>query len=246
MKHSLADRGNVACGHRDCLHDQGRLVVVIHCPAGDTPRVAIDDQRDVQPAFPGRHVGDVTDEDLAWGISREVPAYQVRDRRRLLIGPGGAHPGAARLAGDQAGLAHQGPDQVRAAREPPADQDRVDPPVPVPPIVLDEHVLDHRPQLHPSSCRRRLGSGSPIVIPRPRHTQPRAHLFHQIARQPVLVHSGPLRVDELILRRHRKSFAKKAAAFPRNSRSNRNSRTSRSNSASRARSEIVNGSSTSG
>ena len=52
---------------------------------------------------------------------------------------------------------------------------------------------------------------------------------------------GLLRGDERVLLAHRNSFAKKAAAFPKNSRSSLSSRFSRSSSANRARSETVNG-----
>src|SRR6266511_4210775 len=84
---------------------------------------------------------------------------------------------------------------------------------------------------------RRVGAAAPFVIPRPRHAHPFTHLGDRVV--------GLLSVDEPVPTAHRYSWAKKAAAFPRNSAFIRSSRTSFSNSRSRARSETDSGGSSS-
>src|SRR4029453_1796220 len=80
---------------------------------------------------------------------------------------------------------------------------------------------------------RRGRSVPPGVEARGRNLQPGAHLHDRV----VFL----FRVDERVFLAHRYSWAKKAAAFPRNSVFIRNSRFSRSSSRSRARSGRVNG-----
>src|SRR4029453_7700619 len=80
---------------------------------------------------------------------------------------------------------------------------------------------------------RRGRSVPPGVEARGRHLQPGAHLHDRV----VFL----FRVDERVHLAHRYSWAKKAAAFPRNSVFIRNSRFSRSSSRRRARSGNVKG-----
>src|SRR4029077_16798755 len=100
-----------------------------------------------------------------------------------------------------------------------------------------EDRLDESGQPSPTARRRRGRAIPPGVEARGRNLQPRAHLHDRVV--------CLFRVDERVLLAHRYSWAKKAAAFPRNSVFIRNSRFSRSSSRSRARSGRVNGGSSS-
>src|SRR5258708_7765788 len=82
-------------------------------------------------------------------------------------------------------------------------------------------------------CGDGIGTATPFVVCRSRHVHPDEHAHERV----VFL----LAVDELELLGHRYSWAKKAAAFPRNSAFIRSSRTSFSSSRSRARSLIVSG-----
>src|SRR5919206_3958743 len=100
-------------------------------------------------------------------------------------------------------------------------------------IGLVKNRLDKRGQVRAPLTGDRQRSVAPLVIARGGHLQPNTHFCDGI---PSL-----LRIDERELLAHRYSWAKKAAAFPKNSVFIRNSRTSRSSSRSRARSDNVNG-----
>src|SRR3954470_15322086 len=54
------------------------LVVVVHGVSDDL-RVAVDHRGRIEPAFPGRDVGDVTDELAAGSVGGEVAADEVGD-----------------------------------------------------------------------------------------------------------------------------------------------------------------------
>src|SRR4029079_17945088 len=90
----------VAGRHRHRVGDQAGPHVVGHGVADDFPVEAVDDGGQVEPALPGRDVGDVADELAAGGVGGEVAAHQVGDRCRLLVRDRGrlVRP---RLAGDQ-------------------------------------------------------------------------------------------------------------------------------------------------
>src|SRR5512144_2182146 len=98
-------------------------------------------------------------------------------------------------------------------------------------------LLDQQAQVGAPAPGRRFRPRRPLVEPRPGHPKPCARLHDRVARL--------LRVDELMASVHRYSWAKKAAAFPRNSAFIRSSWFSRSSSRSRARSETVSGGSSS-
>src|SRR5674476_1658414 len=246
MENRTIRERDVSGRHRDRTGDQGCLVVVAHRPADDLAGVAVDDQGHIQPALPGRDVGDVADEFGAGRLGGEVAPDQVRDRGPPAGLDRGALAGASWLARNQPGRPHQVPDQLRPAQHAATGQHRVDPPVPVAGVMLGEDVVDHDAQLGPPPGHDRGRPRHPLVETRHRYRQPDTHQPHRVSGAAIHIASGPLRVDELIPRAHRYSLAKKAAAFPKNSFSNFNSRTSRSNCASRARSVIDNGSSTCG
>src|SRR5664280_523402 len=92
-------------------------------------------------------------------------------------------------------------------------------------------------ELGPAGVCRRARPAAPFIERGGGHGHPLAHLHDRV--------QCLLRVDELVLTAHRYSWAKKAAAFPKNSVFIRNSRTSRSSSRSRARSATLNAGSSS-
>src|SRR3954471_8339128 len=114
-----------------------------------------------------------------------------------------------------------------------AVQGGMDPAVPVGVVGVVEDPLDEGGQAGPTPGGRRGGPVAPLVEARGRHVHPRAHLHDRVPRL--------LGIDERELHAHRYSWAKKAAAFPKNSAFIFSSRFSRSSSRSRARSEIDSG-----
>src|SRR6185369_17379037 len=130
-------------------------------------------------------------------------------------------------------LAHDRPHELRAAPLALADQRGVDAAMPVGFVRVVVDPLDEGGESLPAARGRRGRPVVPLVEPGGGHGQPLAHLHDRVLRL--------LRIDELVLRAHRYSWAKKAAAFPRNSALMRSSRFSRSSSRSRARSETDSG-----
>src|SRR3954470_9810590 len=222
----------VAGGHLQRVDDQVGAHVLGQGVADARLGVAVDHCGQIQPAFPGRQVGDVSDELGAGGVGVEVAGEQVRDHAGV-AGDGGGGPERAGLAGDQAQLAHDRAEQFRGEALALAVQGGMDPAVPVGVVGVVEDPLDEGGQAGPAPGGRRGGPVAPLVEARGRHAHPRAHFHDLVARL--------LGIDERELRAHRYSWAKKAAAFPRNSAFIFSSRFSRSSSRSRARSEIDSG-----
>ena len=86
-------------GQRQRLDDEGRGE---RRPAGvsdDTPREEVEDDRQVQPAFSRRHIGDVGRPTKVRFFGAEVAPEQVRGDRPVMARVGRAHspPGAARV-----------------------------------------------------------------------------------------------------------------------------------------------------
>src|SRR6266542_2503099 len=146
-------------------------------------------------------------------------------------------PPRPRLAGHQAQALHQPADQLLAGAHAQTGELGGHPPVAVGAVGVGEHMRDQGLQRLLPGHGRRVGAAAPFVIPRPRHAHPFTHLGDRVV--------GLLSVDEPVPTAHRYSWAKKAAAFPRNSAFIRSSRTSFSNSRSRARSETDSGGSSS-
>src|SRR4051794_12280615 len=227
----------VAGGHAQCIDDQFGAQMVGHGVADAGLGVAVDHRGQIQPTRPGPDVGDVADQLDPRRVGGEVAADQVGDGRRRGAGDGGGRPPRPRLTGLQAQLAHQVAHQLRAGRDAAADQLGVDPPMTVGAVGVVEDGGDQRLEVLAAAGGGRGRPVPPLVEPGRRHPHPLAHLANGID---IL-----LRVDELVSGAHRYSWAKKAAAFPRNSAFIRSSRFSRSSSRSRARSETVSGGSSS-
>src|SRR6187397_895434 len=157
--------------------------------------------------------------------------------RAGVAGEGGRGPERAGLARVQVQLTHDRADQFRGDALALAEQGGVDSAVPVGLVGVGEDPLGEGGQVAPALRGRRGWPVAPLVITRRGHADPGAHLHDRVQRL--------LGIDERKLRAHRYSWAKKAAAFPRNSAFIFSSRTSRSSSRRRARSEIDSGGSSS-
>ena len=83
----------------------------------------------------------VADHFLAGLLRGEVPLHQVGNVVLLAVALSEAEPPGPRLAGLQAQLTHQRPDQLRPGRHAPAREVRVDPPVAVRLIRISEGLL---------------------------------------------------------------------------------------------------------
>src|SRR4051794_16534373 len=237
MEDHAVGEGIVAGGHRQGVGHQLGAQMIGHRVADAGLGVAVDHRGQIQPPGPGPEVGDVADQLDPRRVGGEVPADQVGGGRGRGAGDGGGRPPGPQLARLQAQLGHQLADQLRAAGHAGAGQRGMDAPVAVGAIGVVEDRLDQRGKIGAAAGGGRGRSVAPLVEPRRRHSGPRAHVAHGVV---VL-----LRVDELVACAHRYSWAKKAAAFPRNSAFMRSSRFSRSSSRSRARSETVSGGSSS-
>src|ERR1022692_3424967 len=110
------------------------------CPADYFFCMAVDDRRQIEPALPCRDVGNVADHFLAGSVSDEISFHQVGNVVLLAVALGEAEPPRPRLAGLQAQLTHDRPDQLRPGRDAPARQVRVDPAVPVRLIRIAERL----------------------------------------------------------------------------------------------------------
>jgi len=141
MKDSARGKADVPGGHLDRRRNQRRPVIVIHRPADYLPRRAVNDRGEEKPSFPRRDIRNVADHLGARRARGEIAVHQVRDRpgRALLRRHRPPRPG---LAGDQAQLAHQPPDQLLPGRHALAGQLRGDAPVPVSAVGIIEYVSD--------------------------------------------------------------------------------------------------------
>ena len=72
--------------HLERIEDEVGAEVVGELPADDHPRVNVEDERDVQPALPRRHVGDVGEPQLVRSLGDEVALDQVRRPGRVSSG----------------------------------------------------------------------------------------------------------------------------------------------------------------
>jgi hypothetical protein len=125
--------------------------------------IAVDDGGQVDEPLPGVDVGDVADELRPGPVHGEVPFDQVRHVvRGVGIGLGG-DPERARLAGDQARVAHDLAHQLRGTLGAGLGQIGVDPPIPVGAVGLGEEVLDMRRQRFSAGRGRRLRALGPVV-----------------------------------------------------------------------------------
>jgi len=124
--------------------------------------VAVDDGGQIQPAFPGGDIRDVTDEFLAGRRRGEVPAEQVGDAVSVAVLLGQHRAPGPRLAGLQAQLAHDAADELQAAGEAPAVELGVDASVSVGLVGGAEGVLDESGELGAAAGGRRFRAAAPV------------------------------------------------------------------------------------
>lgn len=98
--------------------------------------MTVDDGCQVQPAFPGRNVGDVSDEFLTGSGGGEVAVDEVWDVVFMSVPLGEVGPSGARLAGVEVEVTHDGAHELGTAWHAPPGELGVDAPVPLglPPI----------------------------------------------------------------------------------------------------------------
>src|SRR5487761_338353 len=215
VKDRTVRKQEIAGSHLDGRGDQRGAVIVVHRPADDLACRAVDDGREVNPSFPRRDIGNVTDHFLAWGGGGEVAVDQIRDRAcRTLLRRG--RPPGPRLAGHQAQRPHQAADQLGAGRDAPAGELLSDAPVPVGAVRILERPRDQQLQFLLPFRGGAVRSRPPLIESRFRYSQPPAHAHNGGSMTPAGGRVSALRVDELIHVAHRGSLAKYAAAFFRN------------------------------
>src|SRR5512135_691729 len=236
MKYGVSGKIKVPGSHLDRRRDERRLVVIAHRPPGDFACRAVDDRREVKPSFPRRDVGNITDHFLPGDGRTEITGDQVRDRPRHALLSGGGPPGP-RLAGHQAQLPHQRPDQLQPCLHAPARELQRDPAVAIGAVGVFERFGYQQFKFPPPFRGRAVWTGFPFVKTGPGYLQPAAHLRDRRSAGRIPGHDGILRLDERILLADRGFLAKYAAAFFRNAFSISSSRFRRSSSRSRARSE---------
>lgn len=198
---------------------------------------AINGGSQIQPALLCRNIGDVTYYFLTGSLGSKIPLHQVRSRAGI-IRRGGGRPIRPGLAGDQVKATHQLAHELEADLLALTHEVGVHPAIPIRLIGKLKNGLDECFEVLAAIRGGRSRPVSPLIISRLGNVGPLTHL-----------HKGkvsPLRVDELEFRAHRDSWAKKAAAFPKNSAFILSSRFSFSSSRRRARSVNDNGCSSSG
>ncbi len=214
----------VSVCHLERLDAELRVGAVADLPADDHLRRQVDHDREIGPARPGADVGDIAAELRSGLLTAEVTADQVR---------GGLPPGILpcrdtvgdRLSAGEVLLPQHAPHQLPRADDAAGDQVAVDTPVPVAAVRGGVRLRgEHRDSGTPSG-RGRQRPLTPGVVAAARDLEQHAAPPDRETRACLL------RTDERIPRAHRRSFAKKAAAFPRNSLSSRSCRFSRSSSA---------------
>jgi hypothetical protein len=166
----------VAGSHGDGGLDKRSLVVVVHRPAHHGLGVAIDDGRQVDPAFPGVDVRDVADQFQAGSIGGEVALDEVGDVVGLAVVVGEAEPPGPGLARLQAQLTHEAADELGSAPHVPAGQVGMDPAVAVGAVGVGERLDDEQLEFFAPAGGGRGRPVSPFVESGARHLQECAHL----------------------------------------------------------------------
>ena len=204
-----------------------------HRPADDAAAPGIEHDREVQPAIPSAHLGDVGDPQLVGPVGREVAVHQVRRgpglrvllRRRRLEAP----PRHAMNAQIPHQACHALPAHPLARRL----QFRLDPraAIGLPAAAPDQQDLALELDVAPRPRRGR--TLQPAVVPAGGETQHPAH-GRKRKHGPVRLHERvpPLGIESL-------SLANQAAAFFRMSRSIRSRLTSRFRRSSSRRASVV-------
>src|SRR5712692_1803337 len=223
-------RRGAAAGQRHPEGVEGEVVrdALAHRPAYGEARAEIEDHRQVEPALARRNVGDVGDPRLIRFGPLELPGQDVgRDGER--VARVGRHPEPPAAPGGQPAASHQTRHALTTRATAAVHQLGVNPrtAIPLPALRVDRGDLEAQSFIRPDvRCRR----------PRLPRVEARARDLQRAAQQPHR-EGGLLRGDER--EPHAFSFAKKAVAFFRMSRSIRSVRFSRRSCPSSSRSAVV-------
>ncbi len=152
VENDPALRPTLPQGHRQGVGDQLGAHVVGDRPPDHPPRVQVDHGRQVHPAVPTLHIGDVAAPPLITLPGGEVPADQVRRRHRPLAVDRGLLP-RPRMASLQASTPHQPPHPLGCHPMALGGKLGVDPPHP---RVALQPLEDH-----PEEAQQRLTGPSP-------------------------------------------------------------------------------------
>ena len=79
-------------GHAEGVVDEVGAQVVAHRPADAVAAAGVDHRRQVEPALPGGHVGDVGEPELVGSLGREVALHEVGGGRSFAARGRRAHP----------------------------------------------------------------------------------------------------------------------------------------------------------
>ena len=198
-------------------------------PADDEPREQVEDRRQIQlAALADDELGGVADPAPIRRVGRELPVEQIRRDRLVVIAHRRAFEAFPRPR-FQAVLLHQPNDPLAADADLLLEQIFVNARAAVPLLARVERGAHQHPQLPIALGVGRFGPPAPRVVPAGRHPQ---HLAHRRNRKDRLP-----RVNQR--ERVAGSFAKKAAAFFRISRSSRSWRFSFRSCDSSSRSAVV-------
>src|SRR5438477_5067204 len=94
-------------GHLQSIQSQAGLQVLLHGPAHDPAAVEIHDRGQIEPAFGGRDVGDVTDPNLIDAFGSSSMGQPIGRDGIIVLAVGGADAKGAAAPRGQALLAHQ-------------------------------------------------------------------------------------------------------------------------------------------
>jgi hypothetical protein len=163
MEHRALRQVQVPGGHPDRPGNQRGLVIVVHRPPDDLPGRAVNDRREINPAFPRIDIRDIADHFPARLVRREITVHQVRDRPGLAVLLGQRAAPGLRLAGHQAQAAHDLPHGLVIDGLAAADQGGVDPPVPVLLVIRLEQCFYLDLQKLPAPRGLALRPAPPVV-----------------------------------------------------------------------------------
>jgi len=195
-------------GHPESLAGQLPIDPAVHCPTDYIPRKQIQHDSQVQPTLPRPDIGNVCNPLMIRGRSRKIPSQSICRNRKPVIRIGRL-PKATFSPGLDSCITHQTCHPFPTHPISPHFQLRVDPwaSIRLPVFLMNRPDLQNQPLA--ISAPSRFRSLPPRVITTPRNSHLPSHQRNRISRL--------LRVNTSIP--YWFSFAKKAAAFFKKSRS---------------------------
>src|SRR5665213_3155054 len=95
MKDQTSGRLTMSQGHSPSSQDQFGVDVFAHGPAGESAAVKVHDAGQIEPAFLGRHVGDVPEPDVVGGAGSAHVRQAIGGDGLVVVAVGGADAEAA-------------------------------------------------------------------------------------------------------------------------------------------------------